>query len=320
MELPFIYKYQPLYLQDFESDDKIIELIKILLEMDNLNRLFVGESGSGKSCLINAILREYYNNLDYNDNIMSINTLKEQGISYYRNEVKVFCQTSSNIPGKKKILILDDLDIVNEQSQQVFRNFIDKYSNNVHFIASCKNSNKIIESIQSRINTIKLKAFQNSNLLKIMNRICKIENITIDKEAEDFVILISNNSVKTMINYLEKFKLLERDIDINSAIDLCTNISFKDFENYTDLCKNKKDYANSIKILYDLIDKGYSVMDLLDNYFTFIKITTQLSENEKYIILQLICKYITIFYDIHEDEIELALFTNNLISIFHYGE
>tara|TARA_B110000483_G_scaffold243669_1_gene335200 strand:- start:13479 stop:14441 length:963 start_codon:yes stop_codon:yes gene_type:complete len=320
MELPFIYKYQPLYLQDFESDDKIIELIKILLEMDNLNILFVGESGSGKSCLINAILREYYNNLDYNDNIMSINTLKEQGISYYRNEVKVFCQTSSNIPGKKKILILDDLDIVNEQSQQVFRNFIDKYSNNVHFIASCKNSNKIIESIQSRINTIKLKAFQNSNLLKIMNRICKIENITIDKEAEDFVILISNNSVKTMINYLEKFKLLERDIDINSAIDLCTNISFKDFENYTDLCKNKKDYANSIKILYDLIDKGYSVMDLLDNYFTFIKITTQLSENEKYIILQLICKYITIFYDIHEDEIELALFTNNLISIFHYGE
>lgn len=316
MELPFIYKYQPLYLQDFELDDKILQLIQILLEMDNLNILFVGDSGSGKSSLINAILREYYNNVEYNDNIMFINSLKEQGISYYRNEVKIFCQTSSNIPGKKKILILDDLDTVNEQSQQVFRNFIDKFSNNVHFIASCKNSNKIIESIQSRINTIKLKAFQNSNLLKIMKRICKIENIMIDKESEDFVILISNNSVKTMINYLEKFKLLEHDIDINYAIDLCTNISFKDFEKYTDLCKNKKDYANSIKILYDLIDKGYSVMDLLDNYFTFIKITTQLLEKEKYIILQLICKYITIFYEIHEDEIELALFTNNLISIF----
>ena len=320
MELPFIYKYQPLYLQDFELDNKILELIKILLEMDNLNILFVGDSGSGKSCLINTILREYYNNMDYNDNVMSINTLKEQGISYYRNEVKVFCQTSSNFPGKKKILILDDLDIVNEQSQQVFRNFIDKYSNNVHFIASCKNPNKIIESIQSRINTIKLKAFENSNLIKIMKRICKIENIIIDKEAEDFVILISNNSVKTMINYLEKFKLLEHHIDINYAIDLCTNISFKDFDKYTDLCKNKKDYTNSIKILYDLIDKGYSVMDLLDNYFIFIKITTQLSENEKYIVLQLICKYITIFYDIHEDEIELALFTNNLISIFHKDE
>tara|TARA_S200000501_G_C20234692_1_gene487326 strand:+ start:190 stop:513 length:324 start_codon:yes stop_codon:yes gene_type:complete len=102
MELPFIYKYQPLYLQDFELDDKILQLIKILLEMDNLNILFVGDSGSGKSSLINAILREYYNNVEYNDNIMFINSLKEQGISYYRNEVKIFCQTSSNIPGKKK--------------------------------------------------------------------------------------------------------------------------------------------------------------------------------------------------------------------------
>ena len=30
----------------------------------------------------------------------------------------------------------DDVDIINEQSQQVFRNCIDKYSHNVNFIAS----------------------------------------------------------------------------------------------------------------------------------------------------------------------------------------
>ena len=47
------------------------------------------------------------------------------------------------------------------------------------------------------------------------------------------------------------------------------------------------------------------------------KITKQLTEDEKYSIFKYICKYITIFYDIHEDEIELALFTNNLISIFN---
>ena len=67
---------------------------------------------------------------------MTINTLKEQGISYYRSEVKIFCQTSSLFKDKKKILVLDDIDIINEQSQQVFRNCIDKYSNNVIFLAS----------------------------------------------------------------------------------------------------------------------------------------------------------------------------------------
>jgi hypothetical protein len=71
--------------------------------------------------------------------------------------------------------------------------------------------------------------------------------------------------------------------------------------------------AGAVKLLYDIYDKGYSVMDILDNYFLFVKVTTGLTEDEKYKIIPFICKYITIFHNIHEDEIELALFTNNLI-------
>ena len=284
--------------------------------MDNLNILFVGNSGCGKTSLISAIIREYYDNMEYKENVMYINTLKDQGISYYRNEVKTFCQTSTNIVGKKKIIILDDLDVINEQSQQVFRNFIDKYSHNVHFIASCANTNKVIESIQSRMSTIKIKALHTANLSKILKRICKIENIVVESEAEIFILSISNNSVRILINYLEKFKLLAKTITLDIAISVCTNISFRDFENYTNICKNEKNLHSAIPILYKLFDKGYSVMDILDNYFLFIKITNNLSEDEKYKIIKLICKYITYFYNIHEDEIELALFTNNLISIF----
>jgi hypothetical protein len=45
----------------------------------------------------------------------------------------------------------------------------------------------------------------------------------------------------------------------------------------------------------------------------FIKSTNMLTEEEKYKIIPLLCKYITIFHNIHEDEIELSIFTNNLI-------
>ena len=68
-------------------------------------------------------------------------------------------------------------------------------------------------------------------------------------------------------------------------------------------------------MLYSIYDKGYSVMDILDNYFLFIKITDMLTETQKYNIIPIICKYISVFYNIHEDEIELALFTNNLFSV-----
>jgi hypothetical protein len=98
------------------------------------------------------------------------------------------------------------------------------------------------------------------------------------------------------------------------AIKTCTNISFLTFEDYTNLIKGKK-MKEAIKLIYEVYDRGYSVMDILDNYFLFVKNTEIISEDEKYEVIPYICKYITVFHNIHEDEIELALFTNNLSKI-----
>ena len=313
----FLNKYQPLYFKDFESDDEMIDILHTLINMDNLNILFIGDIGSGKTTFLNATIKEYYKNYapqQYQDNILHINSLKEQGINYYRNDVKTFCQTCSSIKHKKKIIVLDDIDIINEQSQQVFRNCIDKYSHNVHFISSCSNSQKVIESLQSRFTIIKIKPLQKHNLNQIMQKIIDAENIDISYDAREFILNVSNNNAKIFINYMEKFKLLNQEITLELVTNVCTNISFFIFEEYTQFLKNGHlNYA--VKTLYDVYDKGYSVMDILDNYFLFIKITDSLTEIQKYEIIPIICKYITIFHNIHEDEIELALFSNNLFRI-----
>ena len=313
----FVNKYQPLLFDDFGIDDEIIKILKTLIVMDNLNILLIGDIASGKTSLLNSLIREYYtghNPKEYEDNIMYINNLKEQGINYYRNDVKTFCQTCSVIKGKKKFIVLDDIDLINEQSQQVFRNCIDKFSHNVHFISSCSNIQKVIESIQSRLTIIKIKPLQKEQLFKIIGKIKACENISMDAEAEEFIVNISNKTVKILINYMEKFKLVNEHITHQLAVKLCSNISFITFEDYTNLIKNKK-INESIRLIYEIYDKGYSVMDILDNYFLFVKNTDILDETEKYNVIPIICKYITIFHNIHEDEIELALFTNNLIAI-----
>jgi DNA polymerase III delta prime subunit len=313
----FVNKYQPLLFDDFGVDNEIIKILKTMILMNNLNILLIGDIASGKTTLLNSLIREYYTGYkpkEYEDNIMYINNLKEQGINYYRNDVKTFCQTCSAIKGKKKFIVLDDIDLINEQSQQVFRNCIDKFSHNVHFISSCSNIQKVIESIQSRLTLIKIKPLQKDQLFKIIDKIKAIENISMDDEAEEFIVNISNKTVKILINYMEKFKLVNEHITFNLAVKLCSNISFITFEDYTKFIKNKK-LNEAIGLIYEIYDKGYSVMDILDNYFMFVKNTNILDETEKYNVIPIICKYITIFHNIHEDEIELALFTNNLIEI-----
>jgi DNA polymerase III delta prime subunit len=285
--------------------------------MPTINMIFIGMSGSGKSSLLSAFIREYYHltkdaNIENNDNILYINSLKEQGINYYRNDLKTFCQTPSSIPKKKKIIVLDDIDLMNEQSQQVFRNCIDKYGHNVHFISSCSNIQKVNENLQSRFHLIHLKSITRDKIAIIMNKICVQEKIDLEEGVESFLLDICDNSVKTLILYLEKFKLLSRKITMDLAHQLCTNISFTTLTQYTEYILSK-DLVKAIEIVYAIYDKGYSVIDFLENYFIFVKKTVILTEDQKYKIIPHICKYMTVFHNYHEDEIELALFTNNLI-------
>jgi DNA polymerase III delta prime subunit len=276
----------------------------------------VGNSSIGKTSLLYALIREYYG-LKKTDsmpenNILFINNIKEQGIQYFRNEMKTFCQSHSSIYGKKKLVIIDDIDNINEQSQQVFRNYIDKYSNNIHFISVCSNIQKVIESIQSRLQIIKINNPTNENLVNIMNKIITNENIQIDDDSKDYLLLISNGSIRVLINYLEKMYILGEPVDIELCKSICSNISFRKFELYLNYLKEGK-LQSAIEILYNIYDYGYSVIDILDYFFNFIKITNIIDEETKYRIIPFLCKYITIFHNLHEDCIELALFTNNLV-------
>ena len=326
---PFISKYQPDELNDFQQlDENTVKLVKSLIHLNNLNILIVGDSGTGKTSIIKSIIKEYYGNgNDYNhENVLILNSLKEQGIQYYRNDLKIFCQTCSLIKNKKKIILLDDIDLINEQSQQVFRNYMDKYKHNINFISSCTNIQKVIDSLQSRTIIVKIHPITYSCLQQIITKISSSENLLFTRDSEKLLLHICNNSIRILLNYLEKIKILnlyphsqsvhDNSLEVGLIHKLSTNISYTLFDEYTNLIlKNKM--IESVNIFYRLHHEGYSVMDILDNYFTYIKITTLLNEDIKYQLTTLICKYIIHFHNIHEDELELAFFTNNFIKLLY---
>jgi DNA polymerase III delta prime subunit len=314
MEQPLLYKYRPKNIEELNIKKELLELLNNLIEYNNLNLLFLGDSDSGKSTIIKKIIEKYYCNENIDDNILVINPLKEQGISFYRYELKTFCQSLCNIPGKKKTIILDDLDYINDQSQAVFRNCIDKYGKNINFIASCKNIQKIIDTLQSRLLIINLEMPTTLQIKNKMENIISSERLIINNDAKEFILLLANNSYKILINYLEKFKLINEEITKKKAINLCTNISYERFDKYTELCKSKKNLKDAVKKILEINYEGYSVMDILDNYFNYIKLSL-LSEGDKHNIIKLLSKYISIFYTIHEDEIELIIFTKYLCEI-----
>jgi DNA polymerase III delta prime subunit len=315
----FVSKYRPTTIEEFFGDSKkYIDMLRTLFDLDDLNILFLGNVCSGKTTLLNIIVREYYGlSADAplpETNILYINNLKEQGISFFRGEMKTFCQASSTIFGKKKMVIIDDIDMINEQNQQVFRNYIDKYKHNIHFVSVCTNIQKVIESFQSRVHIIRLDPINDIQFQNLYRKIVDNEKMTIDADSKEFIFKFCTTTVRTFLNHMEKIYLLKQPINLDICMKLYTDISFQNFETYVSYLRQKQ-LSDAIKIMYDIYDYGYSVVDIYDYFFSFTKITDKLTEDEKYNIIPILCEYITIFHSVHEDCIELAMFTNRIIDI-----
>lgn len=321
----FPIKYQPNTLSDFfvgnhKSQESTEILIRTLISIDDINILFVGDICSGKTIILDILIREYYgvaNNAQIpENNVMYINNLKEQGISFFRSEIKTHSRSRSTIFGKKKMIVIDDIDLINEQSQQTFRNFIDKYSKNIHFISVCTNLQKVIESVQSRVHIIKIQQPTDSQLMVLYEMIVLKENLQISDDVKPFLIKYGHKSYRSLLNQLEKMFILNRFIDLPLCKMVCSEINYNFFEFYLQHLRNNKLHM-AILIIYDISALGYSVVDIYDYLFTFVKGTDLLNEKEKYLLIPLFCDYITIFHSVHEDPIELALFTNKFLLILN---
>ena len=322
MDSSLLIKYKPNSINDFNINSFTKKLINIYFENNKLKFLINGNSSTGKSSLINVLLNNYYNNDKkvINENIIYINLLKEQGINYYRNELRNFCQINNiNKCYKKKTVIFDDIDLLNDQCQQIFNTLISNYDN-INFIISCNDLHKIQGNIINKLEFIKIDIIDNKFLGDLLDKIIVNEKISINDECKNYIIKTANYSIPNLINNVDKLLLIYKDDDnilnINTTnIDqIISNILISEFHEYIELCKHAN-YQDSIFYIINLYDRGYSVIDILDEFLIYIKNYSDLKDEYKYKIIKLIYNYINIFNNINKDNIELLFLTNNIIKI-----
>lgn len=315
----FNEKYKPINISKLIIDTKIKDFLCMLLEFDDLNIIFCGNNGFGKTTLIECMIQDYIKKFNISktekkSNILHVNTLQEQNIHQFRENIKTFCQTTStNSNIRKKIMVLDDIDTLTESNQQIIRHCMNKYETKIHFICSCSNIQKVNDNIQSRTNIIQIPTIKTNKLMTLIHNVCKLENITISNKCCSMIIKISDNSPRVILNNLEKLSLYDKNIEVDNIKNICTSINFDIFDKYTNTWFNKRDFNKSYKILLNICKNGYSVLDVLESYYQYVKISNMLNEEYKLQLLPIICKYINIFYSVHEDNFEMILFTNELI-------
>jgi len=311
-----VAKYSPVAIDELCASADFLECVRALIDIDLLNILCVGHECSGKTTVINAIIRAYYDipkeESISSKNILVINSLNDNGVAYFRSEVKAFCKSKSTIPSRKKTVVLDNLDTMSESVQHVFRGYIDKYSCNVNILASCVNSMKVAESVRSRLGILNVVAPNRDQVAQIMSRVVAGEGLDIGVDLQHSILAQCNYEACQVLNYLDKLKI----IGLPVSADLCrisgADISTSEFDAYFEFVLARK-LSEATAVLYAVHDNGYSVIDILEYMFAFVKITDALSERGKYSSVEIICKHIAIFNTVHESAVELAVMTNSMI-------
>lgn len=311
-----IDKYSPVKIDDLNINQYDNKLLKTLIDADDINILINGNTGTGKTSLINIIISEYYNfkerdiktiNNIKEKNILYINILNDHGINYYRNDVNNFCLAKSIIKSRKKFIIIDSIDIISEQNQYIFKNYIEYYLNSINFIITSVDLSKVYEPIINKLFLIRVQDSDYQFLKKIYNNINIIERFDNDNLFIDNVINTSNNSISDLINIVQKIIL-----NNNSLVSECKT-SHK-FDKLFKLCKTR-DVESGYKILLDMYNLGISIYDILDRLNNYIKVCDNIDTNIKYEIYKIIITYINHSYNLHNDKVQLLFLINNIIRV-----
>lgn len=265
MELPFIEKYRAKTFDDFivtTDVETIQELIKFPDKMPNL--LFYGLQGTGKSTLAKIIIN-YLKPID----VLRINGSDSTGVDNIRETVYTFMISSSSIPGKPKIVWIEEADFLSQNAWAALRSMIEQYMKNTRFIITLNYLNKIPEPILSRFTLFEFTKPKNiEDVKQKLQKICDAENIKYDKDSGIFIELLNKYSgdIRSCINHIQKYSknLCIASTDIETRIDLAQQVyNLLTTKQWTriryDICSKSPNYIDLLIQLDDLFFKDENI-------------------------------------------------------------
>lgn len=304
------HKYLPKDLYELITPNKenIIKQIETHITSQNLNLLLIGSNITFKTRAIHLIVKEYYKRERvhaYGSLILTLDCFNDINFSNINNDIKTFCKSNST---HKKFLIIDNFDIISEGNQQYLKILMDTCKN-TFFIFGCDTTNKINEIIQTRVTSIYFHDLNKVNYAELITHISTKENIHFNMEP---LLNHSNITPYFIYNLFNKLKLLNKTnttpIDITPYI---LSINYTIFDEYI-VKIVEKDVKSSTQILFNLYDKGYSLLDIYHFIYEYIKTSNNIN---KYKYIEHLCLYIQHIYDGFDNKLMLLFYSNDIIYI-----
>jgi len=297
----WVEKYRPHHINKIIQQDEIKQLISSKNNVSNLpHLLFYGPPGTGKTTTSLAICKHIFSsnlsNLNqriFKERILELNASDERGIKIVREKIKTFASHALNyyegVPSFK-IIILDEADVMTNDSQFALRRIMEQYSHITRFILICNYVTKIIPPLSSRCYRYRFNCISLSSMKTIIINILNQEEISYnDNLIEDIIINInsySNGDLRKAITLLQRAVyvsklnnvLLNGEL-IDDVIGIIPNTLINQL--YIILNENNNSYQKMTSMIKTILNKGYSSTDIINKLSTKILNDSNIGDNIK---------------------------------------
>jgi DNA polymerase III delta prime subunit len=208
---PFLWveRWSPQSVEDLILTKNVKEFFLNVAKEGQLNQNLIlqGSQGCGKTQTIKTLCK-----ITKQDVLFLNGSSEGRYLDTVRNQVINFGTTVSMFNDKKKVVFFDEFDGTTNDVMLCLRGVIEQLHNNVCFIFTCNNLNKIIEPIQSRCVVLKYTPIQKEEKPQMMSDIFKrmthiLEQEKIDYEKKVILELVKNYfpDTRQLMNVLQRY-------------------------------------------------------------------------------------------------------------------
>ena len=273
-------KYRPNKLSDIIGQEHFVMDAKGWIEDNNIpNLLLYGNPGNGKTSAGLVIGKEILKDT-FADNYIEVNASDDRRLETVRTTIKQIAQSGTMGDAPFRIVLLDEMDGMTTDAQNALKRIMERYANNIRFIITCNDRNKIIFALQSRCANYHFKPVSNEAMLELLTTILKGEEITQFSQIElDSFIYSLNGDMRRAITELQAANFS------NSTLKKQIEYGLNQYKRLLMKIVNKN--GTQLSAIHDLLHEGLSIREICIGLHDAV-INSELDSNTKFKFLRTI--------------------------------
>ena len=273
-------KYRPERLGDIIGQDSFrLDAEGWIEHKDMPHLLLFGPAGVGKTAAAMVLGKELLG--EYMDNFLEINASDDRKLEVVRTQIREFAQTMKIGDVPFKIIHLDEMDGMTTDAQNALKRVMERYSENVRFIITCNDRNKIIHPIQSRCANYFFQRLSDQRIFDLVMRCLKNEQIpNIEEKVLFHFISAYNGDVRRVLTELQAALISGRPLGVQVI---------QSFKGYSDVVHKiiDGDRMNALELLCDMNKDGQTLQEICSGLHEVV-MRDEIDYNNKFTFLRAI--------------------------------